>query len=244
MMAAATLALFATISLAQQASPAAAAAVSAVKALPAPAQLSSAAKPGQEGLKVHGHWKIVVKNPDGSIASTTEFNNALVTPGAGDSALVNFLTGSWVPGDWGIFFVDNSGWCKTGIGCLLVDSTSSGPLGAVQANRISAPVYSGASNKIIAATATTSATLVISGAATATMNTSIIQVGTVTSECLMVAAPTGPDDTNACLAITSATSNANFNGTGAEEFTLHVLPSAIPVVAGQIVQFTVTISFS
>jgi hypothetical protein len=31
-----------------------------------------------EGLVVHGHWRIVVRNPDGSVASRHEFNNALV----------------------------------------------------------------------------------------------------------------------------------------------------------------------
>ena len=31
-----------------------------------------------EGLQVHGHWRVVVRNPDGSIASRHEFNNALV----------------------------------------------------------------------------------------------------------------------------------------------------------------------
>ena len=31
-----------------------------------------------EGLQVHGHWRVVVRNPDGSVASRHEFNNALV----------------------------------------------------------------------------------------------------------------------------------------------------------------------
>ena len=31
----------------------------------------------QEGIKVHGHWSIVIKNPDGSVASHHDFENAL-----------------------------------------------------------------------------------------------------------------------------------------------------------------------
>ena len=43
---------------------------------------------GQEGLKVHGHWTIDVKNADGSLASHNEFENALVTGGASGAAVL------------------------------------------------------------------------------------------------------------------------------------------------------------
>src|SRR5258708_28345998 len=35
-----------------------------------------------DGIKVHGHWTIDVKNPDGSLASHHDFENALTTQGA------------------------------------------------------------------------------------------------------------------------------------------------------------------
>lgn len=35
-----------------------------------------------EGIKIHGHWSIVIKNPDGSVASRHEFENALVSSGS------------------------------------------------------------------------------------------------------------------------------------------------------------------
>lgn len=35
-----------------------------------------------EGIRVHGHWTIVVRNPDGTVASRHEFENALVSDGA------------------------------------------------------------------------------------------------------------------------------------------------------------------
>jgi hypothetical protein len=41
---------------------------------------STAAKGESEGIKVHGHWTIEVRNPDGKIVSHTEFENAL-SPG-------------------------------------------------------------------------------------------------------------------------------------------------------------------
>lgn len=43
-----------------------------------------------EGIKVHGHWTIVVRNADGSVASRNEFENALTSGGA--QALVSLLT--------------------------------------------------------------------------------------------------------------------------------------------------------
>ncbi|GGH05759.1 hypothetical protein [Silvibacterium dinghuense] len=68
-------------------------------------------KPGEEGIKVHGHWKFVVKNPDGSIASTKEFENALLTPGSGDSLLSYTLSGQAVIGEWAVVLCNaaNSG---------------------------------------------------------------------------------------------------------------------------------------
>jgi len=47
-----------------------------------------------QGIKVHGHWVIEVRNPDGAIASRHEFDNSL-TQGIGDggtNALVALLT--------------------------------------------------------------------------------------------------------------------------------------------------------
>ena len=35
-----------------------------------------------QGIKIHGHWTIKVRNADGSLASATEFENSLATDGA------------------------------------------------------------------------------------------------------------------------------------------------------------------
>lgn len=49
------------------------------------------------GVKVHGYWKIDVKNPDGNLASHTEFENSLTTNDpnglSGDDALALLLSG-------------------------------------------------------------------------------------------------------------------------------------------------------
>jgi hypothetical protein len=58
----------------------------------AKSQPATAAKPAngqREGIKVHGHWTIEVRNPDGSLASRTEFENSLM--GGGQETLVRLL---------------------------------------------------------------------------------------------------------------------------------------------------------
>src|SRR5579863_9178362 len=66
----------------------------------------SARKGGHEGIQVHGHWTIEVKNPDGIVASHTEFENSLVPAGSGQisgaSTLGTLLSGQVTVAAWGI----------------------------------------------------------------------------------------------------------------------------------------------
>lgn len=58
---------------------------------------NAASAQSTEGVKVHGRWTIDVRNPDGSLASHHEFDNALVIGGqntvtvGGNNALAGFL---------------------------------------------------------------------------------------------------------------------------------------------------------
>jgi hypothetical protein len=65
-----------------------------------------------EGIKVHGHWMIEVRNPAGRLLSHAEFENSLVSSGAGQ-LLPGFLAQagngqvvSFTPGEWGILLGD------------------------------------------------------------------------------------------------------------------------------------------
>jgi hypothetical protein len=65
-------------------------------------EAAPAAKPGGEGVKVHGHWVIQVKNADGTLGERREFSNSLVTDQAelsGDEVLAALLSGNATPGD-------------------------------------------------------------------------------------------------------------------------------------------------
>jgi hypothetical protein len=64
----------------------------------------SAPKGQLEGIKVHGHWTIEVKNPDGSRVSRQEFENSLATGGAQNIAFE--LLGGWVPGGFSVLLTD------------------------------------------------------------------------------------------------------------------------------------------
>lgn len=77
---------------------------------PAPAPVSapgaeSLSAPGnaprgtpQEGIQVHGHWTIEVRNPDGTLAERREFENALLSTGAG--ALTKLMARQNSLGGW------------------------------------------------------------------------------------------------------------------------------------------------
>jgi hypothetical protein len=79
-------------------------------AKPATASEEKEANRKNEGIKVHGHWVLVVKNPDGSVAQRKEFENSLVhtTNGnfsPGDVLLTTLLLGGFQTQSWflGIF---------------------------------------------------------------------------------------------------------------------------------------------
>jgi len=66
----------------------------------ATAATGSAPGAPQEGIKVHGHWTIEVKNPDGSLAERRDFENAL--GGNGNYVLTHLLARQSSVGGWGI----------------------------------------------------------------------------------------------------------------------------------------------
>ncbi len=62
-----------------------------------PAAIAGAGAP-QEGITVHGHWVVDIRNPDGTLASHLDFENALTPTGAQTVAGLlsrQYGTGSW-----------------------------------------------------------------------------------------------------------------------------------------------------
>jgi hypothetical protein len=96
------------------ASPASKKGLAANPAKPSEVETAVPNTPNKQGIKVHGHWLLVVKNPDGSVSDHREFENDLVAPSpnanadgflSGNQLLGLLLSGSGVPGDPAVVFV-------------------------------------------------------------------------------------------------------------------------------------------
>ena len=82
------------------------------------------AKATRHGIRIHGHWVIDVRNPDGKLVEHRDFENSLVKSGSllsGDQLLAGLLSGNFTAGDAGIGLVqgtpgaDPSTFCDTNI---------------------------------------------------------------------------------------------------------------------------------
>ena len=165
----------------------------------------------REGITVHGHWVIDVRNPDGTLSSHVEFENDLVPTGAGTLAMLLGRTASEVRG-WTIFLRRNIG----------------APFGQNLFGIFPATIFEAAFEEVgtgLARFATLTATqvdstVVLKGTATASAAGQINRVETY----LTIANQTG------------SLGNRPFSGT--------LLANPVSLDAGQIVQVTVTLSFS
>ena len=83
---------------------------------------TTSAKGQHEGITVHGHWVMEVKNPDGTRVSRQEFENALVQPG-GAQDLTFLLLGGATMGGYRVILSGSSSSLFTGP-CALLDGIS------------------------------------------------------------------------------------------------------------------------
>ncbi len=174
-----------------------------------------------DGVKVHGHWKIEIYDPDGTLASVTEFENALTTDGNLTATLL--LHGEAAHGAWAVYLSP-----QTGPGPCDDGGTSAacrlGETGVVYLD----PLHS---TNLQWVGLGSSGGFRLEGSVTADYGSSIGEVETLTKSCSGSISPT------ACRSLVP--SLGNIRG-----FTFAELPSSVPVLAGQIIQVTVTISFS
>ena len=178
------------------------------------------ASPGgpHEGIKIHGHWTIVIKNRDGSVASHHEFENALAN--TGPDFLGQFLARAATQGVWEINLLNSQagGSACGGVGCTLIEP---------------AFTTAGGSNNLAVSFATNPSRTVLQGSFQATSAGDIVQVNTSSTACQPSISP------SACPGSLGGAGLA-----GAQVFSSRSLTSPITVQAGQIVQVTVTFTFS
>ena len=241
----------------QQKKAAAPAAVAAKTAAPVQAR-AVAAKPAESaskgmstGITVHGHWVINVLTPGGKLVSHTEFENSLQSGGM--LTLTQVLGQQLAVGPWAISLA-GTGQCTnlfTGGGgsmprgsCILLqgfagsagikDCNFSGVLAGSCVADMPAPA---ALNGSISNTGVvTAATLQFTGGTLLLPNGgNITQVGTVVVLCTNTTSP------SACVGSGGA---GVLPLLGGRIFTIGAPPAPVTVTAGQIVQVTVTFSFS
>jgi len=169
-----------------------------------------------EGIKVRGRWTIEVRNADGTLASRTEFENALVANGR--NTLVGFLAGGARPIEsWEVRLNTLGGaLCQPANPCRSIATTRTGDgVQAFSTLTLEVPFNF---------TAPVEQIVRLKGSVTATSTEANLSIGDVTSYTVVTDQKTGN-----MVAIS---------------FTHHVLAQPIPVASGQIIQFTVEIAFS
>jgi len=230
----------------------------------------SGSKGAQEGIKVHGHWTIDVRNTDGSLDKHVEFENNLVTTNlsdtAGGSALLYLLlngSGSFAApstpnsqaGGWAINLQAPSGsngpcaFNISGFANNLIDYQFSPSCGITNVPGVctaGGAVSPTDCSQGLSATLNNSGTTNVGasnllGQSTIPTPTGFTLAGTVT------ASQSGPLGTVETFVFINVPTTGPFGVVAASlvgfEFTAHPITS-IPVTQGQSVAVTVTFSFS
>ena len=197
-----------------------------------------------QGMKMHGHWTIDIKNPDGSLAQHHEFENSIQYDG--QNYLVGLLSGYATPGAMGIYFTAQSGGtapCSAAYNfCAIVTSLTTAPAVNLCGNYYCAPGLT------ITPTFGVGPTLKLAGSITANEAGTIGIVATTMNGCGQTGVAFGAYPT-AISTVTPAacyTSTAAGAGSGSDFVGTMTSTSISPisVANGQIIQVTVVLSFS
>jgi hypothetical protein len=220
---------------------------------PAPEEQSeSKGQPGD--VKIHGHWVIEVKNPDGTLVSHTEFENSLVNS-SGYALMAGILSQNLTPGPWFIQIVSTPT-APLCFGSTLIGSTPPPAgvcallqVGPVQTGFTVCPVPLSPTNCLAGMPGPnvnlSGNTVLIGGNFTLPTASAFPAVGTgVTITQVLTGLGTCPATTTvaACIA-----PNATFSGPSLfTSATSATSPAFAPVfvAAGQIAQVSVTFSFA
>jgi len=201
--------------------------------------------PAHGGIKVHGHWIIDVKNPDGTLAQHRVFENSLIDNG---SLAIMLLSGYAVPGDFSILLQTTTTGltspCAPSVGCALVQSPTL-MLGSYICAVFAPSCFSGVARAVNFGP--TASSVVLTGQLTAPLAGSIDGVETVVGICGVAETITGstatfgPDTTLAPSSCPTQTFNGKSNVL--DLFTQTGI-TPMPITAGQFVSVSVTLTFS
>lgn len=199
-----------------------------------------------QGIKVHGHWTIEVKNPDGTVVTHREFENSIQA--SGTAALSSLLVGNQALGPWQVDLIGSpqpcvhtktfpGGFPQGPVPCVIVPANT--VMDGVITNTPAAIADAEAQGLAPTLTVTASSgQLVLNGTAIAATTTSVSSVATVLSPCIgggTVTSNFPNPSTFSCPALLFPIP---------APFTSATLATPIPVSTGQTIAVTVNISFS
>jgi hypothetical protein len=198
----------------------------------------------RESIKVHGHWTIEVRNPDGAMVRHVEFENSLTLGGA--TSLATLLLGTEVQGGFAVFLSNNiagtTGPCSPGAGgataCILFASLINPTPAAFTDETNGCPGGADCFPLTIASNATLTG-ISLTGTAIAGSNGQITDVSVANLTC-------GPYPTTATSPINTASPSSCAAGTVSNIYGLThaTLSGPVQVLTGQSISVNVVISFS
>jgi len=214
--------------------PAGAFAQSQPAAKPVPPAPAHPKPPGSEGIAMHGHWIIDLKNPDGTIVEHRDFENSLQSA----TSLLQLAAGNNTVGDLAINFssVNGAALCAAGqnSSCNLIASASAGA-GLFPCTGAPAGICTPGLTEV---TDLTTGNITLSGMVTVAQAGSVNYVATDILTCLPPGTPTFSNiPPSACYA-------QNFTGDVYYGILTGTSIAPLAATAGQVISFTVVLSFS
>jgi hypothetical protein len=216
-----------------------------------PSAGESQPKGSHEGIQIHGHWTIEVKNPDGKLVTHREFENGLSNLG-GASLLSGILAGAVTPGSWWVNLESSNGdaivvaqpgsSAATGCSTFLANLKTSQLVGSCSDNLSVAGAFLGTPGNLSGGlSGTTTVTLTGSGTVPKGFPATIGYVETDDFVCLPSLSPAACFDVKGSPSIVNITNIAltarGLNGRAG------TTTAPVSVSAGQSVSVTVVISF-
>lgn len=192
-------------------------------------QKETASKGGRdEGIKVHGHWTIEVRNPDGEVVTHREFENGLVLGAQGGNVFLAQILGRQnTVGAWEVLLYGSFGY-------IYIDELSS-PLAI---SCVGGPVESCSTNLAVSAASGT-VTLAGSAVVPSAYGIEVVSVYTSVYICNATSTPQACPTSSPPPGVVPADgfTSRNLDGVNGD-------PAPVPVSPGQTVAVTVTFSFS
>ena len=186
-------------------------------------EASTSAGGPKEGIKVDGNWTIEIRNPDGKLAERREFKNALQY--SGSITLGHFLQRTAKAGEWAIELGDVGNTVQN-TPCLSATQQPRACLIYEPGSQFSDANATHAFKTLTISSAEFGEKTVLTGTATAQRDGIIQTVRTILSRCPV-------DSQGVCQPVSASLS-----------FTTKIVSPSMNIVAGQIIQVTVVISFS